>query len=322
MIANAGVTTATVSDTITFNNPCVEDFTLTATGQGTTTSDKFTGTNIAFSITPFTITPDFCPVTYSCAGVTLVGGGTSTVSCSDITINADGSVSFSADNGDYTSETILPGQYQVAITGTPTEATDPAASAETAAPYVYTLVDPCLDVTIVSTDLQANHDLTITEAGRPYTSATLFDISLDYCVKDSTMTLPEIAGLSDVISYNSETQQFTLSQITDSLALLDGQLEKTFTITMDYAAKTVDGTDVATETKTFTLTLKNPCVDTDYVNIVAPDLATLAYTISTPKEVFTAHPSFTIATTPTTHTLCGDLTIVPKYEGADVTSTS
>ena len=62
------------------------------------------------------------------------------------------------------------------------------------------------------------------------------------------MTLPEIAGLSDVISYNAETQQFTLSQVTDSLALLDGQLEKTFTITMDYAAKTVDGTDVATET--------------------------------------------------------------------------
>ena len=111
MIANAGVTTATVSDTITFNNPCVEDFTLTATGQGTTTSDKFTGTNIAFSITPFTITPDFCPVTYSCAGVTLVGGGTSTVSCSDITINADGSVSFSADSDAYVNGVITPGQY-------------------------------------------------------------------------------------------------------------------------------------------------------------------------------------------------------------------
>ena len=204
--ANAGVSTVTAASTIQFNNPCVDDFTLTATAQTSPSSDKFTGNNMPVTITPFTIVPDFCPVTYSCAGVTLVGGGTPSISCADITINADGTITFSADNDDYTSETILPGAYQVAIKGTPTEATSPTDSAVTAAPYTYTLVDPCLDVTISSTVLQANHDLTITEAGRTYTSSTLFDISLDYCVKTSSMVLPAVDGLSDVISYNPTTQ--------------------------------------------------------------------------------------------------------------------
>ena len=90
--------------------------------------------------------------------------------------------------------------------------------------------------------------MTITQEGSTYTSATPFATTPAYCAKSSTMVLPAIDGLSDVIGYNEETQEFTFSQVTDSLALLDGELEKTFTVTINYAAGTVSGTEVATET--------------------------------------------------------------------------
>ena len=63
------------------------------------------------------------------------------------------------------------------------------------------------------------------------------------------------------------------------------------------------------------MTIKNPCVDPSFVNIVAPTLSPLTYTIDSGSEVFNAHPVFTVDTTGVVgHGLCGGFTTVTKYD--------
>ena len=312
--------TATASSTITFDNPCESnsDYTLVATTQAATADDKFTDTNIDFTITPFTITPSYCSVTYSCGGVSHAEGtGTSSVQCSDLTFNADGTVSFKASTTDYTTDAILPDTYTVTITATPTESDD-AANETVTATYDYQLLDPCLDVAITSTVLVTNIDFILTDAEDTYTPTTLFSITPSYCESSITMTLPSgVTGLDSLLSFDEASQTYTLAQLTNSLDLLDGQLEKTFTITMDYAAGNKDDGSIATEQKTFTLTLKNPCV-TSLVTITAPTFREERYLVGTGLKTFVVHPAFTIMSTPVAnHNLCGGLTLTAFAEDED-----
>jgi hypothetical protein len=65
----------------------------------------------------------------------------------------------------------------------------------------------------------------------------------------------------------------------------------------------------------FTLSFKNPCVDTDFVNIVAPvsGLKDYEYIIDT-TQIDEAHDSFTVSAVPGPN-LCGALTYTMKIDG-------
>ena len=85
-----------------------------------------------------------------------------------------------------------------------------------------------------------------------------------------------------------------------------------------YTTTNYDGTET-TYPVTYELTIKNPCVDPDYVNIVAPTLSPLTYTIDSGAEEFNDHPAFTVETTGVLgHGLCGDLSIVAKFDDSVV----
>jgi len=75
----------TKSGTIEFIDPCLDPFTFESTGQTDPASDKYTGNDITYTLTPFTITPDYCEVSYVCDSITFENGATSSIACNDLT---------------------------------------------------------------------------------------------------------------------------------------------------------------------------------------------------------------------------------------------
>ena len=56
---------------------------------------------------------------------------------------------------------------------------------------------------------------------------------------------------------------------------------------------------------TFDVIYKNPCVDTDFVEISVPTLDDYSYIVNSDADTTAAHKMFSYVTTPVTHTLCG-----------------
>ena len=89
-------------------------------------------------LTPFTITPSFCEVTYACDEITRTHGLTNSyISCVDSNFdgNFDGStdlngkitdrlMTFSADSDDYTNDGYPPSEFEITIKGTATDSGD------------------------------------------------------------------------------------------------------------------------------------------------------------------------------------------------------
>ena len=123
-------------------------FTFTSTTQTNPASDKYTGNDITFTLTPFTITPDYCDISYACDSITFENGATSSITCSDLIpagglfglAGAGGSLTYSIDTTKYLSENYPPGTYTVTVEGTGDHSDPPQARTAT---FTFTLVDPC-----------------------------------------------------------------------------------------------------------------------------------------------------------------------------------
>ena len=130
---------------IEFIDPCISPFTFTTTSQTSPGFDKYSGNQIVFSLTPFTITPTICEVEYTCISVVKDDdiNAISDINCSDLTSAAnfelvDGKLTFSANSDDYENMRVTPGNYEVTITGTA------VTSGQTDfATFVISMVDPC-----------------------------------------------------------------------------------------------------------------------------------------------------------------------------------
>ena len=95
----------TVTGTIEFIDPCLDPFTFEPTGQTDPASDKYTDSPITYTLTPFTITPAYCEISYACDDITFENGVTSSITCDDLTAagelfgktGAGGSLTYSID---------------------------------------------------------------------------------------------------------------------------------------------------------------------------------------------------------------------------------
>ena len=64
------------------------------------------------------------------------------------------------------------------------------------------------------------------------------------------------------------------------------------------------------------MTIKNPCIDSNFVTIQAPTLTNETYIIDSGEDIFGAHSSFNVVTTPVGGlSLCGTLSFVAKFDG-------
>ena len=75
----------TGSSTIKFVDPCLNPFTFESTTQTNPAADKYTGNAIKYTLNPFTITPDYCEISYACYSITFENGATSRITCDDLT---------------------------------------------------------------------------------------------------------------------------------------------------------------------------------------------------------------------------------------------
>ena len=116
----------TGSSTIEFVDPCLNPFTFQSTAQTAPAPDKYTGNAITFTLNPFTITPDYCEVSYACDSITFEDQPTSSISCNDLTLDgllfgqtgAGGSLTYLIGSTEYLSGNYPPGTYTVTVIGT------------------------------------------------------------------------------------------------------------------------------------------------------------------------------------------------------------
>ena len=79
-----------------------------------------------------------------------------------------------------------------------------------------------------------------------------------------------------------------------------------------------------TNTQTFKWVIKNPCIDTDYVNIESPGLDELTYIIYNPDILIEQHGEFFVVTTPVqieNFDLCGPIVYEGRFKDVAVPET-
>lgn len=157
---------------------------------------------------------------------------------------------------------------------------------------------------------------TITDDELVVTLTPAFAVSPDYCSIFKDNTSP-VSTLSDSLySLNltptSNTLTFSPDVITD-LTILNGNLSEDYTFTIrQYVTSVWDlTTEQNSDSVTVTVTFKNPCVDTSFVTVTAPDVPPQSYTILNGAQAFTALDECTIVYNPAKSSnldgLCGNL---------------
>ena len=142
----------------------------------------------------------------------------------------------------------------------------------------------------------------------------------DYCTTELTFSTSD-ATLDTKFSFSADDQTLTLSQISDALDLSGSELDEpqtsveytitiNFVVTSPFAQRTVYNAS-----PTFMYTIKNPCIDTDFVVLSWPlvNLTTESYLVSydalewDPYDKSDTPNLPTVTTTPITHALCGSV---------------
>ena len=159
-----------------------------------------------------------------------------------------------------------PGQADFSSTGT---------SGGTGGTTGGTTTETCTSPTIVSPTAVAQA-YTITDNALEFSLSPKFSAE-SACTASFTFSVTgedaaQAAELEGLLSFDSTEQKFTLAQISDSLALAGGagNEQKDFQVAVTFSVG--DGTTTLdTSTVTYDLAIKNPCSDSRFVSITAPD---------------------------------------------------
>lgn len=104
------------------SDPCNALTQFDPTSQTNLDDDAFTGTQLTFELTPFTVARAECTnrIVYSCTGVASTATGDYSSLCNGFTDNGMGgaTLSLTATEDDYFGDVILPGIYTFTVTGT------------------------------------------------------------------------------------------------------------------------------------------------------------------------------------------------------------
>ena len=155
----------------------------------------------------------------------------------------------------------------------------------------------------------ADREYTITDEAQKF---SVTDISTYNCQFTYSYMIRAISG-APAIEFSTKYRQFTVFY--DESLLLSGDDYIDYTVT-------VKATSYSRNLQTsFNLRIKNPCIDPDFVEIVAPaTLDTLEYAIDEDALLFPPHEEFVIKTTPDdSHGLCGtEVSYTGFYDGSPV----
>lgn len=309
-------------------NPCLSSTYATLTGtenQGSFT-DTYSGTAQTFTHSDFTVAPGICPLTITCDSISGPSSGVLLCENYELVEQLDGSLTTSLvfTETDFSDNGLAPGTYTFTYDVT-TGSSDAPLTKQFF--FTVTLVDPCLSATFTNTPVFADQELTLTDSATSYAYPSSVTFTPTYCVKQVELTTADNPAIGPFLTLDDANEKIDVAQIINSLALLNGDqnasqvynVDLTFTIESPYAP----GVAVASATVVddFDITVKNPCIDPNFVFVTGPDtLEDVTYIIDDVKKTFTAHGAFGISTQPDSHTLCGtDLTLTPKFNSAALT---
>ena len=191
----------------------------------------------------------------------------------------DGQFRFVPTEADYISGKYLPGEYIVEITGTT------RVSQESKKAYFnMILTDPCDPSSIQPPADLVDQVYTLTDTSHADYITAAWTITPTFCEVDFTQSCTPLVGGDTAVSQKTATSISSNGQVTYAFEWISdlSPLGQTQTCTVTATTKSKYGTNNAiTESVDFDVTFENPCVDTDFVNIVAPaSLSDLEYPIT------------------------------------------
>lgn len=171
------------------------------------------------------------------------------------------------------------------------------------------LIDPCASNTISTTTPLNTGTITyyITDptSGLDTVLNPRFSSDPTWCAQQLTFSAP---GLSSFTNWNSSTQTVTYNRITNSLALAgeinpltNPDLTEEYTVTVTYQVLDYYGQAAKTQTISYDVAIKNPCINQSYVTISDPVLIPQTYIIATGDQSYTLSSASTVSTLPITH---------------------
>lgn len=186
----SSVATATDADTITFDNPCINDFTFSATDSANLGSDNYSGVAVSGSVLQFDVAPAFCVVNYNCQGVS-IPSGVSALDCSDFTFvpptgENPGSIEITANPADYQDGSKPPGTYTVQICGV---VADSASQTPVCDDIEVVLQDPCDPPVSITVPTLDDETYIITDTTEPDYTHPEFIADPSYCKVSYTYDL-------------------------------------------------------------------------------------------------------------------------------------
>ena len=173
-----------------------------------------------FVLTPFTVVPDTCSITYSCTNVRRIDKQiASLIQCSDLNFDGifddeltDGTSTFSADKDDYIVGKYVPGIYEVTITGFAGSVNRVSESST----YIITLLDACDPPEKIEVPDPLENQVYIlgdTEAP-PYTHPD-FKAVPDFCGLEYSYTITKLENASPDSAITRNGKTFSFEYLTD-----------------------------------------------------------------------------------------------------------
>lgn len=129
--------------------------------------------------------------------------------------------------------------------------------------FAVTIIDPCSPATITTTLL--TDQIYFMSSGPKTYQAAAFTINESWCVMTYSFS-SSAAALNAAITFDAASRTFTFDYATD--LSLSGPVSTDYILTMTATSQSV------TQSETFTIAMKNPCIVISTSNIALPTLAT------------------------------------------------
>ena len=250
-----------------FSSPCDDDTLVTITKttftDSTALTDNYSDTLKTFRFQPaYVIDPPICETNIICDSVTQQPATVSVLpakmQCKDF---AADKVEWRFPNSDHSNQMVDPGTYEYEYIVCTGACTNPALS-ETFRVSV-TLADPCINAQYTVPTIPPR-EYTITAEDDTFTPSPPYAIDPPFCGCEFILSAGDLV---DDVSIDQSTQEITLAQITDSLALSGRnelptmEVEKSYTVTLACRTQDYFGNDVDTSSVEYTQKIKDPCID-------------------------------------------------------------
>ena len=182
-------------------------------------------------------------------------------------------------------------------------------------PFVITVIDPCDKPVNLAASAVVNQQYTITDTFKTYTVPE-FTPDPAWCAITYTYSIVDVAG-DAAVTFNDDAavREFTFDYAAD--LNLCGAVSTDYTVTVNGE---IGITEKQTGAASFTLTLKNPCIDPAFVTFPQPAISSQQYELfeHDPTGFKFTHDPVSITTSPIVHTLCGAISYKSTFMTASI----